>query len=195
MRKIPTLFRRDLDNMRRVLPEVTPGCEWVVAGEGTATRKYDGTCVLIAAPSRSSLELWKRREVKLGKEAPEGFEQVDFDEVTGKRFGWVLCSRSDPADRLHFEAFDELLGDGAAPGTYELCGPRINGNPEKFTGHVLVPHGFVMLHAVEQLLDGSVGDGDAYERLRGYLLRHTFEGIVWHHPDGRMAKLKARDFR
>lgn len=22
-----------------------------------------------------------------------------------------------------------------------------------------------------------------------------WEGIVWHHPDGRMAKLKARDFR
>lgn len=34
-----------------------------------------------------------------------------------------------------------------------------------------------------------------HDELRGYLLMHTFEGIVWHHPDGRMAKLKRRDFR
>jgi hypothetical protein len=31
--------------------------------------------------------------------------------------------------------------------------------------------------------------------LRGWLLAHPqYEGIVWHHPDGRRAKLKHRDF-
>ena len=25
--------------------------------------------------------------------------------------------------------------------TYELCGPKINGNPEKISRHTLVPHG------------------------------------------------------
>ena len=31
--------------------------------------------------------------------------------------------------------------------------------------------------------------------LRAWLLAHPkFEGIVWHHPDGRRAKLKYRDF-
>ena len=48
MRKIPTLYVRDWDGDRRyVLPQVTPGCEWVVVnGEGVATRKFDGTCVM-----------------------------------------------------------------------------------------------------------------------------------------------------
>jgi hypothetical protein len=27
-----------------------------------------------------------------------------------------------------------------------------------------------------------------------YLHARPYEGIVWHHPDGRMAKLKKRDF-
>ena len=34
-----------------------------------------------------------------------------------------------------------------------------------------------------------------FEGLRSWLLAHpTYEGIVWHHPDGRRAKLKHRDF-
>ena len=45
-----------------VLPEITPGCEWVIAGEGVATRKYDGTCVMYDGD-----EWWARREVKPGK--------------------------------------------------------------------------------------------------------------------------------
>ena len=43
MQKIPTVFQRDPSNPKHVLPEVTPGCEWVLAGEGVPTRKYDGT--------------------------------------------------------------------------------------------------------------------------------------------------------
>jgi hypothetical protein len=49
MRKIPTLFVRDPDDRRHVTEQITPGCEWVTAGEGTATRKYDGTCTPTAA--------------------------------------------------------------------------------------------------------------------------------------------------
>ncbi len=33
-----------------------------------------------------------------------------------------------------------------------------------------------------------------FAECRGWFARHDVEGIVWHHPDGRMAKLKARDF-
>ena len=34
-----------------------------------------------------------------------------------------------------------------------------------------------------------------YDGLRDWLLAHDFEGIVWHDPNGRRAKLKKRDFR
>ncbi|MCP9964512.1 hypothetical protein [Actinomadura madurae] len=34
-----------------------------------------------------------------------------------------------------------------------------------------------------------------YDGLAAWLRAHPYEGIVWHAPDGRMAKLKRRDFR
>ena len=44
MRKIPTLFKRTYDGSRikGICDEVTPGLEWVLAGEGQATVKIDG---------------------------------------------------------------------------------------------------------------------------------------------------------
>src|SRR4051812_20540845 len=47
MQKIISLFQRNYDGNRLVRDEVTPGAEWVVAGEGVATRKWDGTCCMI----------------------------------------------------------------------------------------------------------------------------------------------------
>lgn len=181
MRKIPTIFKRT-DDMRSVIDEVTPGCEWVLAGEGIPTRKWDGTCVLIA-PDRS---VWARREVKPGKEKPVGFQITQVDSNTGKTVGW------EPAENSGFAKYiDEAISmkPDAEPGTYELCGPKINGNPERLLMHELFRHG-----------SGSNSFVDAprtYDGLREYLLHPAaqwFEGIVWHHPDGRMAKIKGRDF-
>ena len=44
MKKIKTLFERVIVNHEIVdiLPNVTEGCEWVIAGEGIAFRKWDG---------------------------------------------------------------------------------------------------------------------------------------------------------
>jgi len=47
MKKIPTIFERNPENMREILTKPNKGCGWVFKGEGVATRKYDGTCVLI----------------------------------------------------------------------------------------------------------------------------------------------------
>lgn len=38
MKKIISLFQRNYDGDRLVRNEVTPGAEWVINGEGTATR-------------------------------------------------------------------------------------------------------------------------------------------------------------
>jgi hypothetical protein len=68
-------------------------------------------------------------------------------------------------------------------------GPKINGNPEGVVGrHQLVRH------AAAAKLVGAIAAPRDYDGLRDYLAVHPYEGIVWHHPDGRMAKLKARDF-
>lgn len=187
MKKIPTLFKRDPENMRRVLPEVTSGCEWVLAGEGTATRKYDGTCCMF-----DGHRWWARREVKPGKQPPVSFLAIETDENTGKTVGWEPMDQSAFAKwYAHALSFPEFQNPPA--GTYELCGPKVNSNPEGFESHV------VIRHADAQPLDLPEFHPDAtvettMDILKGYLLQQPYEGIVWHHPDGRMAKLKRRDF-
>lgn len=184
MQKIPTVFVRDPDDRAHVLPEVTPGCEWVLAGEGRATRKWDGTCTMLDDEGN----WWARREVKPGKNIPPGYQIAEHDEVTGKLVGWEPMAQSSFA-KLHAEA----LPNSAAgrPGTYELLGPKINGNPDGFEVHVLMPHGWERL-SERIAIEASPRDFDG---LRNWLLAREYEGIVWHHTDGRRAKLKAKDFR
>lgn len=177
MRKILTLFERDPENPSLVTTTVNERCAWVLAGEGVATQKHDGTCVLV-----DSAGVMKRHQVRPGKTPPEGFVEVEVDQNTGKAFGWLPCSRDDPADRWHFEALD-VQGDQPI-GTYELVGPKVQGNPERLERHVLLRHGCATMPDAPR----------SFDALRDYLAGVDVEGIVWYHPDGRVAKIKRRDF-
>lgn len=42
MKKIISLFQRNYDTDKLVRPEIIPGAEWVIKGEGFATQKLDG---------------------------------------------------------------------------------------------------------------------------------------------------------
>lgn len=183
MQKIPTLFVRNPDDRRHVLPEVTPGCEWVLAGEGRATRKWDGTCTMLDEDGN----WWARREVKPGKTTPPGYVPVSTDETTGKTVGWEPIAQSSFA-KFHAEAL--AVVSAPPPGTYELIGPKINGNPEDYPGHVLMSHGWAPF---SERLDFENAPRD-YDILRDWLTARPHEGIVYHHPDGHMAKIKKRDF-
>lgn len=184
MKKIPTVFRRDPDDMRRVTREVHPECQWVLDGEGVATVKYDGTCVMKDGDGR----WWARREVKPGKRTPPNFQPVMTDDATGKTVGWEPIEQSAFA-KYHAEALTEtdsvIAQRGFPAGTYELVGPKVNGNPERVEDHQLYMH-----EAAAKLFDVPRD----YDGLAAYLPPLDFEGIVWHHPDGRMAKLKRKDF-
>lgn len=179
MQKIPTLFIRDETDRGRVINEVTPGCEWVLDGEGVATRKWDGTCCMF-----KDGYWFRRRNVKAGKKVDHlnWFQAGPHDPVTGERVGWQFIGWG-RADRWHLEAILKFKKD-PPDGTYELCGPKINGNPEGLDEHVLIPHG---RHVFEGIRRDFLG-------LRLDLDGRDIEGIVWHHPDGRMAKIKLRDF-
>jgi hypothetical protein len=180
MRKIPTLFVRDFtepSNGRYVTEEVTPGCEWVLAGEGVPTRKYDGTCTYFDGE-----RWWARREVKQGKTPPPNWVPLEADTTTGKTVGWEPMAQSAFA-KYHAEALADMP-DEITPGTYELIGPKVNGNPEQLHHH------WLMSHADATVLDAPRD----FEGLAKHLADFEHEGIVWHHPDGRMAKIKVRDF-
>ena len=183
MRKIPTIFVRDDNDRRFVTSRPHPDCDWVFRGEGVPTRKYDGTCTMYDAE-----RWWARREVGAGRPVPEDFVLVQTDETTGKRVGWEPIERS-PFAKFHAEA----LRDGPAywaAGTYELVGPKVNGNPERTPGHRLIEH------ATAAKVDLPARTFDA---IRAAVLAARdidgCEGIVFHHDDGRIAKIKARDFR
>jgi hypothetical protein len=178
MKKIQTIFERDWDGDRsRVLPIPTPGCEWVFAGEGNALRKYDGTACMVAESV-----LYKRHEVREGKPTPAGFVQVEDDLQTGKTVGWVAVGDGQE-DKWHRDAWARS-GMNIDAGTYELVGPKIQGNPEGYIEHTLVRHDFAE----------GVGNLDrTFEGIQKFLSENIWEGIVFHHPDGRMAKIKARD--
>jgi hypothetical protein len=158
---------------------------WVLDGEGIATRKFDRTCTKLDENGA----WWARREVKPGKSAPANFVPEEADEVTGKTVGW------EPIEQSPFvKAWREVMArynsvaeyaTPIQPGTYELCGPKVNGNPEGLTSHSLIRHGAVVYANAPTDFDG----------IRELLSRiPDAEGIVWHHPDGRMAKIKRRDF-
>ena len=167
MEKIPTLFERDETGRGRpVTPVVKAECLWVTAGEGIATRKLDGMNVKVIGGT-----LHKRQKPAEGA----------YDEAS-----YVPARRDDPADRWLFEAFDAAAG--WEDGIYEALGPRVQGNPEKRERHTLVRvvpfEPWLVLVDVPRDFDG----------LRAFLAAQDIEGIVFHHADGRKAKIKKRDF-
>lgn len=178
MKKIPTVFERDWNGDRsRVVDQVHADCGWVIKGEGVATRKIDGTCCLVEGG-----DLYKRRELRRGELAPDGFRSVGHDGETGKTVGWLPVGPG-PEDRYHREAF--LAGGPWADGTYELVGPKVQGNPEGETSHRLIAHA-----DCERFDDVP----RTFAGMAAWLRDRDIEGLVFHHPDGRMAKIKLRDF-
>jgi hypothetical protein len=177
MKKIPTMFERDwAGDKSRVVDKIHAGCEWVADGEGIATQKIDGTSCMV----RDGL-LYKRRELRNGETWPPNFELSDRDEETGKTIGWLPVGDG-PEDKWHREAF---FMRSFPDGTYELVGPKIQGNHEQFKMHTLVSHDDT----------GELPDVPrTFDELKEYLDGLDMEGIVFHHPDGRMAKIKLKDF-
>jgi len=68
MKKIPSLFQRNYDGDRLVRDEVVPGAEWVMAGEGTATRQVRRH--LLPRPRRPPLQAVRPQA---GPHRPGGF--------------------------------------------------------------------------------------------------------------------------
>lgn len=174
MQKIPTMFVRDeIKRGRPVMNQVKPECQWVLDGQGFATAKIDGTNVKVQGG-----QLWKRQKPK----------ERDYDDAA-----YVPCERTNSADKWAFEAFDAAMNP--PDGIYELIGPKVQGNPHHHDRHQLVR--VVPPSQVLKLM--AVDPPRSFEGLRDYLdgkmgVAFDFEGIVFHHPDGRLAKIKRRDF-
>ncbi|MCK5018692.1 MAG: hypothetical protein KAS32_16645 [Candidatus Peribacteraceae bacterium] len=176
MKKIPCILTIDHKSHRTFeLPNL--GCLWVFEGEGIATRKYDGTCCAVIDGT-----IYKRRAVK-PKHAvltyPDFFKPCDVDPNTGIVYGWVPITKQ---DKWHLKA--SSIHTPLVHGTYELIGPKINGNPEKVDHHVLIKHTDAEVYNVPRNTS----------ELKWWLAQMDIEGLVFKHPDGRMAKVRKKDF-
>lgn len=194
MKKIPTLFEREFINHHvvKVLPNVTPGFEWVLHGDGIATVKNDGACCAVYHG-----ELYKRYDAKKGKKPPEGaIPCCAPDPVTGHWPHWVLCSKSNPADKWFIEAFWNYFADkefvnpdtmrvysDRFDGTFEALGPHFQGNPYHLSHDILLPHGKDVIE-IERTFEG----------IREYLREHEVEGIVFWRYGAPQCKIKRTDF-
>lgn len=200
MKKILTLFVRDPANMKLVTDKIVPGLEWVLNGTCTAREKLDGTACMIwrGRPYKRYTTAYKTRGI------PFGFiPSPEFDFSVAKWPGWIPVGDG-PDDRWHREAFDLLssnekdfppLGEswpfgGFWDGTYELIGPKVQGNPYGEPRHVMCPHndtkgftGMKSFRAIREALAERIGNGPRF-----------IEGLVFWGPEGPVCKIKRRDF-
>lgn len=180
MKKIPTLFKREFENHRvvKVLPEVTPGMEWVLEGMGEATIKWDGSCCAMIQN-----EFYKRYDAKKGKKIPEGAILCEEypDPVTGHFPCWVKCNRSDPGDQWFYAAYD--ASENLTDGTYEAVGPHFQRNPYHYGEDMLIKHG-----------QNKIDVDRSFEGIRQYLQDNYLEGIVFWKDGKPQCKIKRSDF-
>jgi len=178
MKKISTLFKKNPENLGLVINEINPDNQWVIDEKADATRKFDGTATAIIDRA-----LYRRYDVKKGRSVPIGaIPCQEADAITGHHPHWLLCDRSKPEDKYFFEAFDKI--ENKSNGTYELIGEKIQGNPERVVGHILVEHGKDFI----SLKDYS------FESIKHILEVADIEGIVFHGKDGKMCKIRKSDY-
>lgn len=201
MYKIPTLFERD-EKTHRVVPRWNPVVDMRALDIAEATEKVDGTAVMIQGG-----RLYARQTIGEKDAIKPGWLPAG-PPVNGQIPGWVPCRRDDPQHKWHWEAWDgvgdELLKDGPPitarrdytwlpDGTYELVGPKVQGNVYGLDKHKLWVHGATKVFMPGLSRDPAVAMG----YLQEFLTHAPIEGLVWwaRGPQPRaIAKIKARDF-
>lgn len=135
------------------------------------------------------------------KPAPDGWQAAESEpnKHTGHWPGWLVVRPDLPENQYHAEGYywlrslfsDEFSPPAALDGTYELVGPKVQGNPYNLNNHELWKHGLDFRDSKSPINETPPRDFDG---LKEWFSRNVCEGIVWHHPDGRMVKIKRRDF-
>lgn len=178
MKKIPSIRPNDLNNTGKYnFSSFREDIRWVFEefDDIFVTRKFDGTCCLL-----ENGDLYKRYDAQEGRIPPADFRACqEPDPKTGHWPGWIAVDKNLKENAIYFE---EALPQ--EDGTYELCGPKVNNNPEKFEHHTYVKHGDETIRHFELKLNWVLN----------FLRNSDIEGVVFHHPDGRMAKITQKNF-
>jgi energy-coupling factor transporter ATP-binding protein EcfA2 len=183
MPKIESPFIRKMIDKNYILTdEITEGYDWVFEDDSVlAIEKLHGTNVSIVIVEGTVTQIYNRTE------------RIPF---INKGKNWITEGLLNSKQRGYLE----FLGDGQFFG--ELIGEKVNGNPYKLDGHLWIPFDtFAQKHLrykswgkypkTYQTISKWFQDDllPLYSSMQGN--REGFvEGIVFTHPDGRMAKLR-----
>lgn len=188
IKKMPALFVVDWEN-HTVTKEINPKADWLFNEPAVPTFKRDGTSVTV----REDGKIFARRMVKKGKQAPEGFILAEVDPNTGHSFGLEPIEQSG-----FYKFFKEAVADDVEPlkpGTYELCSPKINGNPEHLISSKLFSHGSDVSSEIPDMR--TLNKNEVWSIMLPIFTKFKeqgIEGIVWWGANGKRAKLRVKDF-
>jgi hypothetical protein len=182
MPKLESPFiRKEINGLYVVTPEINPGYEWVFEDESVmAIEKLHGTNVSIYIQDGVITGAWNRTE------------RIPFFNKGKKYITEGLLNSFE-------RGYMEFLPDGQHFG--ELIGPKVNGNPYNLDCHLWIPfESFGQKHLRYKSWGKYPKDFETIsnwfkELMPLYALmkgdKNGFvEGIVFTHPDGRMAKLR-----
>lgn len=201
MKKIKTLFVINREN-DLATEQAAVGSDWVFNGEGIATIKHDGSSCMI----KDGI-LYKRWNRKLSKLALKDKRYADihnkpfypnlsdftpllkgaikcnenFDPVTFHWPHWAIVD-NDKANQFHNAALANL--EELKDGTYEIVGPKIRCNPYKLEDYFLIKHDSIIIDIEDR----------SYEGIKKILNNLNEEGIVFHHKNGSLFKIRRKDF-
>lgn len=124
-----------------------------------------------------------RNEISTGAEWVENGEGVATQMLDGVGFeirdGNVVFEPGTDKTAIHAI---EVLAVNLPDGAYEAMGPSFGGNNHQFGKDVAYNFSDLTIDAPRD-----------YDGLANFFKKNAMEGIVWHHQDGRMVKVKSAD--
>lgn len=210
MKKIPTLFDRDWDGHRGVVPKWSADAWSILEGplDGMyPTEKLDGTNVRVTIRGGVLVRIEARMN------PPKALKKAFDISEPWYRDAWVYGGEVQPQDRYIQEAalntFLEDIPDGEW--SAEAVGPKIQGNPLGLPEHRLVffdvGDGAQTVPGLEDCPSIYYGNQEGPEAFFGKLCTYliekrsalnpdvVIEGIVWHNAYGDGLKIKGKDYK
>lgn len=167
--------------------------------------KLDGTsCAII------DNKFYKRLKVKNAEIANKLVKNKSYilcDRKHGEDYyGWIPIHEDFPEDRWHRKGWNNLPENERIDGTYELVGKNVQSNVYSLDDTFLINHKELLPNIHYEIPRDFEGLKDfLYNGLTPDLIppkykfifkdnEVMFEGIVWHHDDGKMVKIRRKDF-
>lgn len=186
MRKIKTIFDRNWEGNRKVNSKLVVDFDFENA---TATEKLDGMNIRVTVRHQIVVRVEKRRnpnKVQKQKGITDPW-YIDADEFSSED-KWIF-------DAVKNTDFSEVPdGEWSA----EALGKNIQGNPLKLDNNQVFIFSLPQWRKKITLENVPCN----YDKLKKWLPKQKsklgnnagIEGIVWHHPNGEMVKIKLKDF-